>query len=212
MAARPDSNAAWSRRPSVARRLTAGEPASGRMENTAAGAPDADVTRASGGLSPGGVSPGGGVGGAGGGGVTPARGRGRTGTRRGGGRRRPGGRRGRGRRRARRGLPSQRGARDHAGRTGRAAAAFRYGDRPAAGAQHQHMRGALGPRGAVGNGLAARVVEARPSAAPAGPPSSGRAALARKARRSSGGVSQSGRRSWTGPWRRRWRAGGAIPG
>src|ERR1700759_3004966 len=41
VAARPDSNAAWSRRPSVARRLTAGEPAGGRIENTPALARDA---------------------------------------------------------------------------------------------------------------------------------------------------------------------------
>ena len=46
VAARPASNAAWSRRPSVARRLTAGEPARGRIENTAAEAPGAGVTEA----------------------------------------------------------------------------------------------------------------------------------------------------------------------
>ena len=46
VAVRPDSNAARSRRPSVARRLTAGEPARGRIENTAAEAPDAGVTEA----------------------------------------------------------------------------------------------------------------------------------------------------------------------
>ena len=46
VAARPDSNAARSRRPSVARRLTAGEPARGRIENTAAEAPDTGVTEA----------------------------------------------------------------------------------------------------------------------------------------------------------------------
>ena len=46
VAARPDSNAARSRRPSVAKRLTTGEPAGGRMEKTAAGATGADVAAA----------------------------------------------------------------------------------------------------------------------------------------------------------------------
>ena len=52
VAARPDSNAARSRRPSVARRLTVGEPARGRIENTAAEAPDARVTEAASGAAP----------------------------------------------------------------------------------------------------------------------------------------------------------------
>src|SRR5215813_10748570 len=53
VAARPDSNAAWSRRPSVARRLTVGDPARGRIENTVGEVPDAGVTEAAGGAAPG---------------------------------------------------------------------------------------------------------------------------------------------------------------
>ncbi len=59
-----------------------------------------------------------------------------------------------------RALAAHGGASDQAGRT-RRAPAVRHGQRVAAGAQHQHVRGALGQRGAVRDGLGqAGVVEA----------------------------------------------------